>query len=189
MEEAPSQFSPGNILEFEETQQHELALHYNTLLQSLLISKSWKSHVHLSLSFCFLNLVLNLFISKLQTAQNMDADTTPIQILSINFKSQMIWNIHSLSSSSSCEWKCLLPGFTFLHSRTCRYHLHFKMSTLKHLMQLSESVISLICIKIEFSFIHTSSKTWKVIKNCKGTFRCLFWPTEKEGEMTFRNYT
>lgn len=35
-------------------------------------------YISLSLKFHFLNLVLNLFISKLQSAQDMDADTIPI---------------------------------------------------------------------------------------------------------------
>lgn len=55
-----------------------------------LLLTPWNSHVHLSLEFCFLNLVLHLFISKLQTAQDMDADTIPIYTLNINFKSQVI---------------------------------------------------------------------------------------------------
>lgn len=55
-----------------------------------LLLTPWNSQVHLSLEFCFLNLVLHLFISKLQTAQDMDADTIPIYSLNINFKSQVI---------------------------------------------------------------------------------------------------
>lgn len=102
----------------------------------------------------------------------------------------MIWKTGSSPSSSSCEWKHLLPGFTLLHSRTCRNHLYFKVSTLRNLIQLSGSVITLTYIKIEFNFIHTISKSWKVIKNCKGTVHYLFWPTEKKKrETTFRNHT